>query len=166
MYYYYDQEFIDIIKPIIDHPEFQKRKDFLHHESQSVYDHSVNVAYIVFKKAKKKRNIDIKSAVIGAILHDFYYKPWQNCKEKKPFFKKHGFIHAREALENSKKIFPELMNPIIENCILRHMFPLNIIPPAYKESWMVTFADKKDSLCILKHPSCYLKYLGLKRNKD
>lgn len=166
MYNYYDQEFIDIIKPIIDHPEFQKRKDFLHHESQSVYDHSVNVSYIVFKKAKKKRNIDIKSAVIGAILHDFYYKPWQNCKEKKPFFKKHGFIHAREALENSKKIFPELMNPIIENCILRHMFPLNIIPPAYKESWMVTFADKKDSLCILKHPSCYLKYLGLKRNKD
>lgn len=162
----YDKEFLNIIKPIINHPEFLKRKQYMHHENQSVYEHSLSVAYLVFKKAKKKKKIDINSAVIGAILHDFYYKPWQNCKEKRPFFKKHGFVHAKEALENSKKFFPDLMNPIIENSILRHMFPLNIIPPKYKEGWILTLADKKDSLSILKHPSCYLKYLGLKKNKD
>ena len=98
-------------------------------------------------------------------MHDFYYNPWQESSEKKPFFQQHGFVHAKEALENSKKVFPDLMNPVIENSILRHMFPLNIIPPKYRESWLVTFADKKDSLSILKHPSQYSKYLGLKKNK-
>ena len=53
------------------------------------------------------------------------------------------------------------MNPIVENCIERHMFPLNITPPKYKESWIVTMADKKDSLEVLKHPTQYPKYLGL-----
>ena len=160
-----NSEFLKIIQPIIEHPEFQKRKNDLHHENQSVYDHSINVALIVYKTAKKRKKVDLKSAVIGAILHDFYFKPWQENCEKKPFFKKHGFTHAREALDNSRIYFKEYLNPIIENCILRHMFPLNIHPPKYKEAWLVTLADKKDSLAILKHPSQYSKYLGLKRKK-
>lgn len=160
----YNQEFLEIIKPIINHPEFQKRKEYMHHENISVYDHSMSVANKVYKMAKKRKNIDVKSAVIGAILHDFYYKPWQEDKTKKPLFKKHGFVHAKEALENSKKVFPKLMNPIIEDCIVRHMFPLNIHPPKYRESWLVTIADKRDSLCILKHPTQYPKYLGFKKN--
>ena len=34
------------------------------------------------------------------------------------------------------------MNKRIENSIVRHMFPLNIIPPKYKEGWVITYADK------------------------
>lgn len=156
-------EFLNIIKPIISHPEFQKRKKFMHHENQSVYQHCISVAYIVYKIAKKKRGIDLSSAVIGALLHDFYYKPWQDDLEKRPFFKQHGFVHAREALENSKIYFSEYLNPIVENCILRHMFPLNIHPPKYREAWLVTLADKKDSLKIFLHPKELPKYLGLKK---
>lgn len=158
-----ENEFLSIIEPIINHPEFIKRKDYMHHENQSVYEHSINVAHIVYKMAKKRKNIDLKSAVIGGLLHDFYYKPWQNNKEKRPFFKKHGFVHAKEALENSRIYFKEYLNPIVENCILRHMFPLNIHPPKYKEAWLVTIADKKDSLKIFKHPKSLPKYLGLKK---
>ena len=43
------------------------------------------------------------------------------------------------------------------------MFPLNIHPPKYKEAWLVTIADKKDSLKIFKHPKSLYKYLGLKK---
>lgn len=155
-----DKEFLNYIRPIIENEEFQKRKNYMHHEGVSVYDHSLRVAYIAYKMAKK-RKVDVESTVIGAILHDFYYKPWQESHEKVSFFQMHGFVHAKQALENSKKTFPELMNPIIENCIERHMFPLNIIPPKYKESWIVTISDKKDSLEVLKYPSQYPKYLGL-----
>jgi len=28
------------------------------------------------------------------------------------------------------------------NIILRHMWPLTVIPPKYKEGWIVTFSDK------------------------
>ena len=158
-----NQEFLNIINPIISNPEFIKRKNYKHHENESVYEHSINVAFITYKMVKKRKKLDLKSAVIGALLHDFYYKPWQDCKIKKPFFKKHGFVHAKEALLNSRKYFNVYLNPIVENCILRHMFPLNIHPPRYREAWIVSIADKKDSLKIFKHPTKLPKYLGFKK---
>ena len=72
-------------------------------------------------------------------------------------------VTAKEALENSKKTFPELINPKIEDIIVKHMFPLNIAIPKYKETWVVTYMDKVCSLDILKHPKEYPKYLGLSR---
>ena len=94
----------------------------------------------------KKIGLDYKSAAIAGLLHDFYYKPWQENHEKVPFFKMHGFVHAHEALENSRKNFPELMNPVVENCIERHMFPLNIVPPKYREGFIITCVDKWNSV--------------------
>lgn len=158
----YDKEFIEYITPIIENEEYQKRKKYMHHENLSVYDHSMQVAYLSFKFAKKHK-LNVKDIVIGAMLHDFYYKPWQDNKEHVKFFKQHGFVHAGQALENSRKEFPELLNPMIEDIIVKHMFPLNIRPPKYKESWVVTAMDKKTSLNILFCPRVWAKYLGLVR---
>ena len=160
----YDEEFLKLINIIINNPEYQKRKEYMHHENLSVYDHSLQVAYKSYLFAKK-HNLDYESVAIGATLHDFYYKPWQENKEKKKFREMHGFVHAKEALENSKKIFPELLNPKIEDIIVKHMFPLNIALPKYKETWIVTCIDKICSLEVLKHPKEYPKYLGLSRKR-
>lgn len=159
----YFQEFLDIVSPIINNEEFLKRKNYAHHENESVYDHSMKVAFSSYLCAKKLK-LDYKSVAIGGLLHDFYYEDWQNKHVHKKFFQMHGFVHARQALENSKKVFPELMNKTIENIILRHMFPLNITPPKYKESWIVSVMDKKCSMYILKYPKSYLKYIGVRRS--
>ena len=82
---------------------------------------------------------------------------------KIPFFKQHGFVHAHEAMENAYKFFPELMNERIANIIERHMFPLNIIPPKYKEGWVVTYADKRLSMDVVVNIKALPKYLGLAR---
>ena len=158
----YFQEFLDIVSPIINNEEFLQRKNYAHHENESVYDHSMKVAFSSYLCAKKLK-LDYKSVAIGGLLHDFYYEDWQNKHVHKKFFQMHGFVHARQALENSKKVFPELMNKKIENIILRHMFPLNITPPKYKESWIVSIMDKKCSMYILKYPKSYLKYIGVRR---
>lgn len=160
----YDIEFLDYIKDIINSNEFLKRKCYEHHENESVYDHSLKVAYSSYLFAKK-HNLDARDISIGAILHDFYYEPWKNNNKHKPLLKKHGFIHAKEARDNAFRFFPELMNNRVENIILRHMFPLNIHPPKYKEAWVVTFMDKKDSLSILTKPKVWAQYLGLKKKK-
>ena len=80
----YEQEFLDYINPIITNDEFIKRKDYMHHINLSVYDHSMQVAYKSYLFAKKHK-LDVKSITIGALLHDFYYKPWQENKTKKKF---------------------------------------------------------------------------------
>lgn len=162
-----DKEYYDIVKEIITHPEFQKRKEYLHHEKESVFDHCLEVSYFSFLYCKKHK-LDHVSAAIGGLLHDFYPKPWQGVKvERKPLLKKHGFVHAREAYENCLIFFPQYMNPKIKNIIIRHMFPLNIKPPKYKEAWVITMIDKKVSLKIFKNPKGLLKYIGIRKvDKD
>lgn len=153
-----------IVKPILDHPEFQRRKEYPHHNEITVYDHCLAVSRLAYRMAKK-RKLDAKSAAIAGLLHDFYDKPWQNCEEKKPILKRHGFIHAREAMINSYRFFPELMTDEIANSILRHMFPLNKIPPKYKIGWLVTLADKYVSMEVFRHPTKLPNLIGFQTKK-
>lgn len=160
-----DKEYYEIIKEILNNEEFQKRKQYNHHGKITVYEHSLSVSIKAYNYAKKHRKYDAKSVAIGGLLHDFYYKPWQDNKEKKPFLKKHGFTHAKEALENSKNVFPDLMNEKIENIIERHMFPLNKIPPKYKEAWLITIVDKIVSLEVIFEPTFFKSLIGIKGDK-
>lgn len=159
------KEFLNIVGPILEHPEFQKRKKYMHHIGESVYEHTLRVAFDSYKIAKRF-GWDYKSAAIGGILHDFYDKPWQNCAEKKPFFQKHGFVHAEQARQNALKYFPDKINPKIEDIIKKHMFPLNKRPPRYKESWLISFVDKADSMDFLMHPKALYRIIFHKELKE
>lgn len=152
-----NNDFYKIVKYIINTPEFIKRKTYRHHGDISVYEHSVSVSKKAYEVARKiniqfgKQVFNEVDVAVGGILHDFYYNDYTKDKTKKPFFKQHGFVHAGEALENSKKYFPNYLNKRIENIILRHMFPLNIIPPKYKEAWLITMVDKYVSLEVFPY---------------
>lgn len=124
----------------------------------SVWDHCVDVSFRAFKYSKRFK-ADSKVCSIAGLLHDFYPYAWQYSKEldefdssyldrlnkKESLLKKHGFTHAKEACNNYLKYFSEYEDKKIINAIKRHMFPINIVPPRYKESWLVTFADKASS---------------------
>lgn len=157
------KDYYEIVKDILESSEFQKRKEYPHHGSISVYDHSLKVSKIAYKLSKKFKSIDSNSVAIGALLHDMYDKPWGKSSEKKPFFKKHGFTHANEALENTKKLYPNYLNEKVEDIIKKHMFPLNIAPPKYKESWLVSLIDKCVSMEVLTKPEFFLLLLGIRR---
>lgn len=159
-----DNEYLEIVDPILKNREFLKRKLYHHHENRSVYGHSLLVSVRSYYLAKKF-GLDYRAAAIGGLLHDFYYNDWQMNKQKTPLWCAHGFVHAKEAVENSKILFPDLMNKKIENIIKRHMFPLNFIPPFYLESWIICLVDKYCSFEIFKSPQHLYKYIGL-RKKD
>ena len=118
----WEKEYYNIVKDILEHEEFIKRKEYKHHDNISVYDHCLAVSKLSYEMAKKEK-LDYKSAAIGGLLHDFYRKPWQECTKRKKFLEMHGFTHARDALLNAHKFFPHLMNDKIDDIILRHMFP-------------------------------------------
>lgn len=163
---YKEKEFYKIAEPILRNSEFQRRRLFLHHQD-SVYEHSLRVAWISYKMAKsisKYKKINIENVVIGALLHDFYLKPWREDKCK-VLWKKHGFTHGKIASLNCYEFFPNLMNIRIENSIKRHMFPLTVIPPKYIEGWIITTADKYVSLEVFKNPLELPRYLGINFSK-
>ena len=95
-------EFYKMIEPIILEKEFQRRKEYPHHINESVYEHVIRVSYDCYKIGKRL-GMDYQSLAIAGLLHDFYEKPWQYSNEKKPFFQKHAFTHAKEAVVNAKK---------------------------------------------------------------
>lgn len=150
-------EFYQIIEPIILNPEFQKRKDYPHHINESVYEHTLRVAYDCYKIGKK-HHLDYKSLAVAGLLHDFYRKPWQYDTEKKPLLQKHGFTHAKDAVSNAKEVYGEsVITPKVESIMITHMFPLNKRIPRNREAWLITLVDKADSMEFVLHPIALVK---------
>lgn len=115
------------------------------HYSVSCYEHSVAVAYVsVWLALRFGWRVDYRSLVRGALLHDYFLYNWRDKEHTRP----HAFLHARVALENASRDFE--LNAVERDVILRHMFPLNIGLPRYKESLLVTLADK---ICALRELS-------------
>jgi uncharacterized membrane protein/HD superfamily phosphodiesterase len=134
-----EHEYLGIVKEIMDHDQHQRLKEFYHHNS-SIHEHVQSVAYMSYKIAKALK-LDYVSTARGALLHDFFLYDWRNHDYPDLAADKyHGFAHPRIALENARKHFA--INPIEEDIIVKHMWPITIIPPRYKESFVVTFADK------------------------
>lgn len=153
------KEYYEIVNEILNNPEYQRRLEFHHHENRSVYTHCLIVSYYSYKIAKKMK-LDYRSAAIAGLLHDFYYEDWQLNKTH-GIKNMHGFIHAKQAMNNSITYFPNMINDKIKDSIVKHMFPLTIFPPKYAEGWIITFVDKIVSLEIFKEPKHLYKYVGL-----
>ncbi len=158
---YENEQYINLVKNILENEEFLKRKKYKHHGDKTVYEHSLEVSFLAYR-ISKKLGLDYIDTAIGGLLHDFYFEDWHEAKKEKNIFKKHGFVHSKQALENSKKFFPQYIDFKTQDIILRHMFPLNIVPPKYLESRIVSISDKIVSMDLIKNKD-FLICIGLKR---
>ena len=123
---------------IINHENYLLQKNFMQHGKTSVYDHEINVTICALKLADKlKWKIDQKSLVRGSLLHDYFLYDWHISDKS---HRLHGFTHAKSAFKNASKDFD--LNKKERNMIITHMFPLNLKIPRYKESILLTTADK------------------------
>ncbi|MCI1965447.1 MAG: phosphohydrolase [Oscillospiraceae bacterium] len=111
---------------------------FIQHADVSCLDHCLSVAYTSFWMSRRLGiSVDRRSMIRGALLHDFFLYDWHKKSNRKGL---HGFTHPRTALENAQHQFQ--LNEREKDIILRHMWPLTPIPPKYRESFLVSFADK------------------------
>lgn len=134
-----DREYFELVKDILDNTEFQRLKDFFHHNS-SIYEHARKVSFLSYRLCKYL-NLDFRAAARGGLLHDFFLYDWRDHDEPDLAREKyHGLHHPRIALENSVRHFA--LSGIEKDIILKHMWPLTLKPPRYRESFVVTFVDK------------------------
>lgn len=132
------QKVIDYGKDILCSDSMQSERNFMQHGVTDCFTHSVCVAYMSLKIADFFHiPIDVKSMVRGSLLHDFFLYDWHD-KEIAPRF--HTLYHPIVALKNAEQFFD--LNPIEKDIIRKHMFPLCFPFPKYKESWVITLADK------------------------
>lgn len=130
------------IKEIIEKSRLKETDQFIHHGHTTILQHNTAVARKAFWISQKlKWRVSEKEMIFGAMLHDYYFYDW-HVKDKS--HRLHGYFHPENSLRNAMK---DMELTIVEQDIIRkHMFPLTIYPPKYKESLIVCVADK---LCAL-----------------
>lgn len=133
------KEFEKCVEDLIHSEPVLKMANFLHHNTTTCMDHSIYVAYISYC-ISKKLGLDYISTARGALLHDLFLYNWRETKKGQGREGIHGFTHPKAALKNAMKYFN--LNKIEKDIIVKHMWPLTIIPPKYAESFVVSFADK------------------------
>lgn len=118
-----------------------KQEDiYRQHGSVTCYEHSVAVTLMSVRFVQRLHlKLDMESMIKGALLHDYFLYDWRST-ENDINRRHHGFHHAQHALKNACRDFT--LSPVTCDVIRKHMFPLNIRPPRYKESVVVCIADK------------------------
>ncbi len=128
------RDFESIAEEIINSDKYQALKDENHH-GLSRYDHSLRVARNTYRISKKMK-LDYVSATRGALLHDYFTnEEYRNTKGMKKYS-----MHPVIALNNARREYK--LNPIEENVIVSHMYPMGKVKPNCKESWLVSSVDK------------------------
>ena len=130
-------EYYECVSDLIDNEKVQKLAKHTQHCGTSRLQHSFNVSYYSFLMCHFL-GWDYRSAARAGLLHDLYYYDWR--KKRTPAWTNHATWHPRVALDNARKLCD--LNKIERDAIVKHMWPCTLIPPRYKESYAVTFADK------------------------
>ena len=128
----------ETLKELNRQGRLQEEKLAKQHGSTSVYQHSINVAYLsLWLAGRLPLRTDRRALVRGALLHDYFLYDWHKQEVPHRF---HGFTHPKTALRNAERDFD--LSERECDIISKHMFPLTLVPPMHRESWIVSMADK------------------------
>ena len=131
----WEVDFNKIVNDILKNEKFIDLKYEIHH-GISRMNHSLHVARITYLWCRKMHLKNTEDITRAALLHDFF---------QKKDIKKNAFVnHPKVALENAKQEFD--INPMQENIIASHMFPMTTTLPNCKESYIVSAVDKMVAL--------------------
>lgn len=134
-----DDGFFETVKEIYNSKEVQSLKQYEQHLDIDRLQHITSVAFITYIVCKEF-GWNYKEAAIAATMHDLFYYDWRDGETGK-WHKLHGYKHPKYAAMNAEELFPDITK-LEKDSISKHMWPLTIIPPKYKEGIVISLADK------------------------
>jgi uncharacterized protein len=146
--------FAACVAPLLAQPEVRALRGYRQHTAATTrYDHCLAVAYFSFVICRRL-GLDAEAAARGGMLHDLYGASWPGSEG--------GALsrwrtHPAAALENAR---PYGLSRMEEDIIVKHMWPLTPALPRYKESYVVSCADKLAAVLEKTHMT---RPLGLGR---
>lgn len=133
-----DSEYLAIVHDILANEKIQSMKNYMQHGNVSCLEHSINVSYMAYCRCKEQ-GLDAAAAARAGLLHDMFLYDWHHHRKETGNFL-HGLTHPYVALKNAEESFD--LSEKEKNMILRHMWPLTVIPPKYKEGFILMWYDK------------------------
>lgn len=139
----FEEAFYSCISDLVHHPVVLSMKRYTQHGETDCYQHCVNVAYYNYYFCTVL-GLDACSAARAGMLHDLFLYDWhtQAARTGQHF---HGLTHPKCALRHAEKYF--VLNDLEQEMILKHMWPLTIVPPSHWETLVICLVDKYCSLC-------------------
>ena len=137
------EEYYSIVKDIMENETVQEMKKYRHHYDTNSYEHCFHVSYLNYKICKKF-HFDYTSAARAGMLHDLFLYDWRRSRKELNLEGPHAFVHPKIAYRNASKIFE--LNEKEKDIILKHMWPLTLPLPRYKETFVITISDKCSAL--------------------
>ena len=129
---------------ILRSQNFQSTRNYIQHGTIPVHRHCIDVSNQSIKISKALGiRCNERELIRGALLHDYFLYDWHD-KSRKNYQRLHGFYHPGIAFRNAEKEYH--LTDRERDIIKKHMWPLTVIPPACREAWIVTTADKYCSL--------------------
>ena len=129
---------------ILESHNFKRMKEYIQHGDVTVNAHVLSVARCSIALSEYLHiRCSRRELIRGALLHDYFLYDWHIPDEENPH-KLHGFYHPGTALRNASREYRLTVREA--DIIRRHMWPLTVVPPACREAWIVTAADKWCSL--------------------
>lgn len=129
-------EFRSCVTDLITAPAVREMNEYIQHSDITTLEHCIFVAYISFLVCRFF-GFDCYSAARGGLLHDLFLYDWHLEHTVNGL---HGFTHPATALKNANQYF--VLNDMEQDIIKKHMWPLTLRLPKYKESLVVCGADK------------------------
>ena len=140
--FYTDVEYIKCVEDIFLSPTFQSMEKYIQHGETTCRSHCIQVSYFSYNLAKVI-GADYMACARAGLLHDLFLYDWHvYAYLTGEHF--HGLTHPKRALINARENF--VLTEMEEDIILKHMWPLTIIPPKHIEGFIVSFADKYCSI--------------------
>lgn len=131
---------------ILSSDRFHKAWNIRHHYSTSVAVHSERTAEYAMRICSwlKRHSVRINEEDVmrACLLHDI---GMTDDKVSHSISFRKAYLHPVRSEQIAKDEFHA--NAVQCNAIRRHMWPICVIPPRYKEGWIVIAADK---LCSLR----------------
>lgn len=152
------KEFFEAIQDLAENPIVLEMHKYPHHCETSCYQHCLNVAYYNYKICRKL-GLNARAAARAGMLHDLFLYDWRvHAKRTHDHF--HAMTHPRKALNNANKYFK--LSDLEKEIILKHMWPLTVVPPKSKEAFIISITDKYCGFCeIADYYSEYLTPAGV-----
>lgn len=127
-----------LVADILEDETIQSLKKYRHHIMTTRFQHSVNVSYYNYLICRFL-HWDAVSAARAGLLHDLYFYETEDY-DRYESKKSHSANHPLVAYGNASSMFS--INPIEEDMIVKHMWPVASRFPHYKESYVIIIVDK------------------------
>lgn len=131
-------EYYTLVADLMESSVVKGMNNYMQHGGITTFQHCLNVSYYNYLICKLL-SLNARAGARAGLLHDLFLYDWHTHKTPAGE-RNHAFSHPGKALANAEKYFR--LTDVEKDIIAKHMFPVTVSMPGYRETWVIILTDK------------------------